>query len=144
MKLIIRVNGKPVQPESKADIIEVQPGVYSVILDGCSYEFAVTGTEIEIDGIRLQVEVEDPRKWNPAGSSRKAEGLEAIKAPMPGKVVRILVAAGDEVVAGQGLVVLEAMKMQNEMKSPRTGRVVNIAVKEHEAVNAGSVLLTIE
>ena len=59
---------------------------------------------------------------------------------MPGKVVRVLVAAGDEVAAGQGVVVLEAMKMQNEMKSPRAGRVASVAVKEHEAVNAGSVL----
>ena len=68
-----------------------------MILDGCSYEVAATGSEIEIDGVRLQVEMEDPRKWNPAGASRKAEGREAIKAPMPGKVVRILVAVGDEV-----------------------------------------------
>ena len=144
MKPIIRVNGKPADPDSKADVIEVEPGIYSVILDGCSYEVAATGSEIEIDGARFQVEVEDPRKWNPAGSSRKVEGREVIKAPMPGKVVRILVAAGDDVKAGQGLVVLEAMKMQNEMRAPRAGRVVSVAVKDHEAVNAGSVLVTIE
>ena len=98
---------------------------------------------LEIGGVRLAIEVEDPRKWNPAGPSRKAHGPEAIKAPMPGKVVRVLVAVGDDVAAGQGLVVLEAMKMQNEMKAPRAGRVASVAVKEHEAVNAGSVLLTI-
>jgi biotin carboxyl carrier protein len=144
MKPIILVNGKPVEPESQADVLEVAPGLFSVILDGCIYEVAATGSEIEIDRVRFQVEVEDPRKWNPAGSSRKAEGREAIKAPMPGKVVRILVAIGDEVTAGQGLVVLEAMKMQNEMKAPRAGRVASIAVKEHEALTAGSVLLTIE
>ncbi len=144
MKPVIRVNGHPAEPESKADFVEVQPGIYSVILDGCSYEVEVTGSEVEIGGARLQIEVEDPRKWNPAASSRKRTGLEAIKAPMPGKVVRILVAEGDEVAAGQGLVVLEAMKMQNEIKAPRAGRVAAIAVKEHEAVNASSVLLTIE
>jgi biotin carboxyl carrier protein len=144
VKSIIRVNGKPVEPASKVDVLEVEPGVYSVILDGCSYEVAATGSEIEIGGKRFLVEVEDPRKWNPAGSSRRAEGRESIKAPMPGKVVRILVATGDEVTAGQGVVVLEAMKMQNEMKAPRAGRVSSVAVKEHEAVNAGSVLLTIE
>jgi len=144
LRPIVRVNGRPAEPESKADVVEVEPGIYSVILDECSYEVAATGQEIEIDGVRLQVEVDDPRKWNPAGSARKPESREAIKAPMPGKVVRLLVAVGDEVQAGQGLVVLEAMKMQNEMKAPRAGRVASVAVKEHEAVNAGSVLLTIE
>jgi biotin carboxyl carrier protein len=145
MKVVIRVNGRPAEPESRADVVEVEPGIYSLILDGCSYEAAVTGSEIVIDGSQvLQIEVEDPRKWNPAGASRNVGGREAIKAPMPGKVVRVLVAAGDEVAAGHGLVVLEAMKMQNEMKAPRAGRVMSVAVKEHEAVNAGSVLLTIE
>jgi len=145
MKTIIRVNGKPAEPEPKADVVEVEPGIYSVILDGCSYEAEIHGSEVVIGGVRgLQFAVEDPRKWNPAGASRKAEGREAIKAPMPGKVVRVLVAVGDEVAAGQGVVVLEAMKMQNEMKAPRAGRVVSVAVKEHAAVNAGSVLLMIE
>jgi biotin carboxyl carrier protein len=144
MKPIIRVNGQPAEPESKADFVEVGPGLYSVILDGCSYEVAVTGSEVEIGGTRVQIEVEDPRKWNPAGASRTGEGRAAIKAPMPGKVLRVLVAVGDEVAAGQGLVVLEAMKMQNEMKAPRAGRVASVGVKEHEAVNAGEVLLTIE
>ena len=144
MKLIIRVNGKPAEPETAADFLEVEPGVYSVILDGCSYEIALTDGEVEIDGLRLRVETEDPRKWNPAASARKTEGRESIKAPMPGKVVRVLVAEGDEVQPGQGLIVVEAMKMQNEMKAPRAGRVASITVKEHEAVNAGSVLLMIE
>jgi biotin carboxyl carrier protein len=144
MKPVIRVNGKPVEPEAAADIVEVEPGIYSVLLDGCSYEVAVTGTEVDINGLRLTVELEDPRKWNPAASTRKSSGKESVKAPMPGKVVRVLVSEGDEVVAGQGLLVVEAMKMQNEMKAPRAGRVLTIAVKEHEPVTAGSVLLTIE
>ena len=144
MKPVIRVNGHPVEPEAAADILEVEPRVYSVLLDGSSYEVAVTGSELEIRGLRLQVEREDPRKWNPAASTRLTSGREEVKAPMPGKVVRILVAEGDEVAAGQGLMVVEAMKMQNEMKAPRAGRVVSIGVQEHEAVVAGSVLLTIE
>ena len=144
MKPVIRVNGQPADPETGADIVEVEPGIYSVIVDGCSYDAAVTGSEIVIGGIRLHVEREDPRKWNPAASARKGEGREAIKAPMPGKVVRVLVGEGDEVVAGQGLLVVEAMKMQNEIKAPRAGRIVSIAVKEPEAVTAGSVLLVIE
>jgi biotin carboxyl carrier protein len=63
---------------------------------------------------------------------------------MPGKVVRILAAAGEEVAAGQGIVVVEAMKMQNEMKAPRAGRVIAITVRENDSVNAGAVLATIE
>ncbi len=144
MKPVIRINGEAAEPETAADFLEVEPGVYSVLLDGCSYDVAITGSEIEIDGRRLQFEVVDPRKWNPAAASRKTEGREAIKAPMPGKVVRILVAEGDEVVARQGLVVVEAMKMQNELKAPRAGRVASVAVKENQAVTAGSVLLMIE
>jgi biotin carboxyl carrier protein len=144
MKPTIRINGKPADPETAADFVEVEPGIYSVLLHGCSYEVAVTGSEIDIGGVRLHFEREDPRKWNPATSARKSSGREAIKSPMPGKVVRLLVAEGDEVVAGQGLAVVEAMKMQNEMKAPRAGRVASIAVKELEAVIAGSVLLMIE
>lgn len=141
---MIRVNGQPADPIANPDIVEVEPGVYSILVDGCSYEATVTGPEIEIAGHRFEVEVEDPRKWNPAGSSRAGSGRQAVKAPMPGKVVRILVSPGDTVTAGQGLIVLEAMKMQNEMKSPRDGRVASLPVKEHEAVNAGTVLATIE
>lgn len=144
LKPVIRINGEPVDPETGADILEVEPGVYSVILNGCSYEVAVTGSEIEIGGMRVQFEREDPRKWNPASAARRGEGREAVKAPMPGKVIRLLVAEGDEAAAGQGLVVVEAMKMQNEIKAPRAGRIVSIAVKAHEAVNAGSVLLMLE
>ena len=63
---------------------------------------------------------------------------------MPGKVVRILVAAGDEVAAGQGIVVIEAMKMQNEMKAPRAGRVAAIQARENDSVVAGAVLAVID
>ena len=63
---------------------------------------------------------------------------------MPGRIVRILIAAGDFVAAGQGIVVIEAMKMQNELKAPRDGRVTTIAVKEDDRVNAGAILATIE
>lgn len=144
MKPIIRVNGQPAEPETSADFVEVEPGIYSAIVDGCSYEVAITGSEVEVGGVRMRVEREDPRKWNPAAAARKTSGRESITAPMPGKVVRVLIAEGDEVAAGQGLIVVEAMKMQNEMKAPRAGHVVSIAVQPHDAVNAGAVLLTIE
>jgi biotin carboxyl carrier protein len=63
---------------------------------------------------------------------------------MPGKIVRVLVAVGDQVVAGQWILVVEAMKMQNELKAPRDGRVTAIEVRENDSVNAGAALATIE
>ncbi|HVV46038.1 MAG TPA: biotin/lipoyl-containing protein, partial [Bryobacteraceae bacterium] len=71
-------------------------------------------------------------------------GRASIAAAMPGKIVRILVSVGDEVAAGQGILVVEAMKMQNELKAPKDGRVTAIEVRENDSVNAGAVLATIE
>ena len=127
-----------------ADIVEVEPGVYSVLLDGRSYEVRVDGSEITLAGQRLHIEIADPRRWNPAAATLRAEGRESIKAPMPGKIVRVLVAPGDQVAVGQGIVVIEAMKMQNELKAPRAGRVASVSVKEGDAVTAGTVLAVIE
>jgi biotin carboxyl carrier protein len=79
-----------------------------------------------------------------AGAGHTAGGPQRIVAPMPGKVVRILVAAGDTVTARQGLVVVEAMKMENELRATRDGRVVSVAVAEGQSVDAGAVLAVVE
>lgn len=71
-------------------------------------------------------------------------GPQRIVAPMPGKVVRVLVAPGDEVIARQGLVVVEAMKMENELKAARDGRVAAVSVVEGQSVEAGAALVTVE
>ncbi len=68
----------------------------------------------------------------------------AVQSPMPGKVVKVLVAPGDEVRSGQGVIVVEAMKMENELKSPKDGKVRAVAVKEGQAVEAGQSLVTLE
>jgi biotin carboxyl carrier protein len=68
----------------------------------------------------------------------------AVQSPMPGKVVKVLVAVGDEVKSGQGVVVVEAMKMENELKSPKDGKIKAVAVKEGQAVEAGQSLVTLE
>ena len=78
------------------------------------------------------------------GKTREAEGLQQVLAPMPGKIVRVLVAVGEKVDAGQGLLVIEAMKMQNEIKSPKKGKVQKLLTKEGASVNAGHVLAIIE
>jgi biotin carboxyl carrier protein len=127
-----------------ADIVETEPGVFSILADGQSYEARVSANEISIAGKRFSFEIEDPRQWKRSTHSASAHGRASITAAMPGKIVRVSVAVGDEVVAGQALLVIEAMKMQNELKSPRDGRVTAIEVKENDSVNAGAVLMTIE
>ena len=133
----------------EADVAEVEPGVFSVILSGESHEVRVTP---QVDGtLSLQAgnhefvaEVVDTRAWRGRRHGGvEAEGRQQITAPMPGKVVRVLVRAGERVQANQGLVVVEAMKMQNEVRSPKTGKVERLLAKEGQAVNAGEVLVVV-
>ena len=83
------------------------------------------------------------RRSRDAGGS-KGTGPQRVLAPMPGKVVRVLVKAGDEVTARQGLVVVEAMKMENELRSARQGRVRDVLVVEGQSVEAGTALIVVE
>lgn len=134
-------------PERSADVATPEPGVYSVLLDGRSYDARVERTIghliVSVQGHRFEIEVRDPRRWSPNAASRRGGDIETVRAPMPGKVVRVLVAPGDTVEAGQGVMVVEAMKMQNEMKASRSGRVLAVAAKEGATVTAGEVLATI-
>jgi biotin carboxyl carrier protein len=141
---IVRINGAPVEPASDATIVETEPGVWSVVTGGASYEARVEGDEIVIGGYRFRWEIDDPRQWKRSQSSAGIHGKISLTAPMPGRIVRVLAAAGDMVVAGQGIVVIEAMKMQNELKAPRGGRVTAIEVNEDDRVVAGAILATIE
>jgi acetyl/propionyl-CoA carboxylase alpha subunit len=79
-----------------------------------------------------------------AADTAQAEGAQQVVAPMPGKVVKLLVTVGDEVKARQGLIVVEAMKMENELRSPKDGRVTDIAVSEGQSVEAGRLLVVVE
>ena len=129
--------------------IEVEPGTYSIVIHGHSYEVR-TGplpegqTWVDVAGRRHQLELRDPRNGRPGSGAASRGGPATLKAPMPGKVVRILVAEGDIVEAGQGLAVVEAMKMQNEMKAPRAGVVKSIKAREGATVTAGEALMVIE
>lgn len=94
-----------------------------------------------IAGREFPFSVHDPRQWRRGrGSALKAEGRQPIIAPMPGKIVRLLVAAGQAVEAGQGILVVEAMKMQNEIRSPKSGKVERLMVGEGQSVSAGETL----
>jgi len=133
-----------------ADALEIAPGIFSILLNGKSYEVRVTPTPA--GALRLQTahheftaEVIDPRAWRGRRhGALEAEGRQQILAPMPGKIIRVLVQTGEKVQAGQGLLVVEAMKMQNEIRSPKSGTVERLLVKQGQPVNAGEVLAWID
>ena len=89
----------------------------------------------------FRVVISDEREWRrKRGSAIEAEGRQQVLAPMPGKIVRVLVKTGDAVRAGQGVLVVEAMKMQNEIRAPKSGTIDRLAVVEGQTVNAGEVV----
>lgn len=101
--------------------------------------------DVTIHGRSHEVTIVDPKRLRSGQNlDRHHHGVAEILAPMPGKVVRVQTEAGANVEKGEGVVVVEAMKMQNEMKSPRDGVVVSINVKPGDTVNAGDVLAVIE
>ncbi len=131
----------------EADAIKISRGTYSILLAGRSLEVTVeetaNGLLVRANGREYQVEIFDPRSWRRGrGAGIELEGRQQLIAPMPGKIVRVLVAAGQQVAAGQGLLVIEAMKMQNEIHSPKSGTVEKVA-REGQTVNAGEVLAVV-
>jgi biotin carboxyl carrier protein len=135
--------------EHQVEYREVAPGVYSLLVDGRSVEAHVFapasgGWMVEIGGKQMAIAVRDPREAAALRSGVGVDGQQSIVSPMPGKVVRVLVEEGASVEAGQGLVVVEAMKMQNELKAPKAGKVVALAAREGASVTAGEVLVTLE
>ena len=119
--------------------------VLSLLIDGRSFAATRDAGGLVIDGKHYAVELRDPRSLRSRrAASAGHEGPRSVKAPMPGKVVRVLAAAGAEVEAGEGILVVEAMKMQNELKSPKKGRLQKVTVSEGAAVNAGDVLAVVE
>lgn len=124
--------------------------IVSILLGGKAYEVkrerSLNGdTHMIVGSARYSAEVNDPRSLK----SRRAQGgtekgPARLTAPMPGKVVRIISPEGTEIEAGHGVIVVEAMKMQNELKSPKKGLVKKILVAEGATVNAGDPLAVIE
>lgn len=134
------------------DWIEIGPGIYSVILGRRSYEVHVAPEASDpvraagsytaiVGGQEYKIELHDPRARRHKGSAVPSEGPQDILAPMPGRILKVLVEEKQEVEAGQGLLVIEAMKMQNELRAPRPGRVEKIYTSEGLGVETGSKLL---
>ena len=99
---------------------------------------------VEFDGRTVPVTVNGRRRRKSADGGAHGEGEQAVVAPMPGRVVRVLVAPGDAVELRQGVVVVEAMKMENELGAPKPGRVKDVSVAPGTLVEAGRVLVVIE
>ena len=139
-----QIGGRTYKLEGKA----VEAGTYWLTQDNESLEIGVSpgvdGYIVSLHGRRIPVEILDTRTALRRAAQHGQDGVVQIRAPMPGKVIKILVADGTEVEANQGIVVLEAMKMQNEIKSPKKGVVHKLGVKEGSAVNAGDLLATVE
>ncbi len=165
MKLEVTVAGRPVavdlehvgsgwqcrvDGEAKpVDVVEAAPGLLSVLLDGQSFTVRVErhrgDWRVYTRGTDSIATVEDPRRWTgrARGAGAGLAGRQEVTALMSGKVVRVLVQEGQEVEAGQGMVVVEAMKMQNEIPSPKKGTIEQVRVKEGDTVEHGAVLVVI-
>jgi biotin carboxyl carrier protein len=138
-----REDGQLIEGEFSMEALD--SGAWSVLIGGRTYrvEPGAPG-ELIVNGAPVAIELFDPRASRGRHGSSANRGRVNIAAPMPGKVVRLLVSAGDAIEEGQGLVVVEAMKMQNEMKSPKTGLVVEVRAKADSTVAAGEVLMVVE
>jgi biotin carboxyl carrier protein len=135
--------------ELPLDVVSTRNGVLSLLLEGRSYEIkqeqTAGETNIVVGNHRFNANVRDPRSLRSRRASETgAQGVRKITAPMPGKVVRILVSVGEPLEAGQPVLVIEAMKMQNELKSPKKGVLKKVNVIPGAAVEAGQALAEVE
>ena len=168
MKLQAEIDGETVEIDLKRDgdklaavvgdreysleISEPDAGVLLFKKDNKIFEVYVNGpnsldapTRVAVGGSEFDVSITDPKQLRAAGADHSHDGgAVEIKTAMPGKVVRLLAFAGDEVDKGDGVIVVEAMKMQNEMKSPKAGVIKEVRVAENDTVNAGQILIVIE
>jgi biotin carboxyl carrier protein len=134
------------------EVHESGAGRYLLITNGQVFDCRVEGPaesgkqiDVIVGTSSHAIKVTDPRKLSSAASAdAHGDNAARIVAPMPGKVVRVLVEVDSEVAAGDGILVVEAMKMQNEMKSPKAGRVVALNTQTGATVNRGDVLAVIE
>jgi biotin carboxyl carrier protein len=140
----------PLSSSASASIVETTPGVFSVLAGDRSFLVHVAPAaegELEVwtsGDERHMISLADPRDRSSHRAKVSGHGPVEVRAQMPGKVIKVLVEAGASVEAGQGLVVVEAMKMQNEMKAPKSGKVARVLAREGATVIAGEPLAVVE
>lgn len=138
--------------EFQAEVSSPERNVYLIKKDGKVFEAFVSidpdvlsARSVSIGGHRFEINIYDPKRLRSAASlGERTDGIAEIKSAMPGKVVRSLVIEGSIVRKGDGILVVEAMKMQNELKSPKDGVVKSVLVAEGDTVSGGDVLAVIE
>jgi biotin carboxyl carrier protein len=141
-----------VKVEDREHIVDArwtQSDLLSLIIDGRSYQVDIHSEkdshQVLVEGEHFDFELFDERKaLLKSAAGLGVEGVQEIRTSMPGKIVKVLVAEGDEVQEGDGLVIVEAMKMENEMKSPKAGVVTKLGVGEGDTVEAGALLVVVE
>jgi biotin carboxyl carrier protein len=147
-KIYAEIDGRSYELEAS----EPEPNVYLLKNEGKIYEIFVSPRSnlsepfhVRVKSSEFEVNIIDPKRLRSASAGAEhGEGLAEIKTAMPGKVVRVLVEQGAEIKTGEGVIVVEAMKMQNEIKSPKDGVVKEIRFAEGATVNAGDILAIIE
>jgi biotin carboxyl carrier protein len=147
-KVFAEIDGRKYEIEAR----ELDQDTFLFNVGGRVFECRVEGSDkrreqfhVQVGSQTFNINLCDPKRLRGAQhAAGHAEGVAEIIAPMPGKVVRVLVQSGDEVKIGEGVIIVEAMKMQNEMKSPKDGVVKEIRVQAGDTVNGGDVLAVIE
>ncbi len=147
-RLIAEVNGRHYdlevsEPESNSYLIKHEGRIYEALVSPVND--AQGKTNVTIRNEQFAIKLVDPKLLRSSGSdATAADGPAEIRTAMPGKIVRVLVDVGSEVEKGQGIIVVEAMKMQNELRSPKAGTVREIRFAVDSTVSSGDVLVTIE
>jgi biotin carboxyl carrier protein len=134
--------------ELEVDLFDAGADFVSLLIEGKSHEAGLEkragGYTVVLADDVIGVDLADAAGGEAPALKKAATGPQRINAPMPGKIVRLLVGPGDLVAAGAGLVVVEAMKMENELRAPRAGRVRETAVREGQTVETGALLVVLE
>jgi len=137
---LVSIDGR----EREVDVRETA-GVLSVLIGSRSYDVSIAGNTVHVDGVPVEVSIAPPRTHRGgACAGDEAEGPQQVTAPMPGKIVKLLVKPGDRVEPRQGLVVVEAMKMENELRAKAAGTVKEVRAIEGATVEAGAILIVLE
>jgi len=132
----------------EVDLFDGGRDFVSLLVAGRSHEAGLEkrpgGFTVVLADDVVAVDLAEASRGEPPAARKMAGGPVEVRAPMPGMVVRVLVGPGEQAAAGQGLVVVEAMKMENELRAPRAGRIKDVAVSEGQAVETGALLVILE
>jgi biotin carboxyl carrier protein len=143
-RYLVVVDGQALE----VDLFDGGRDFVSLLIEGRSHEVGLerrpSGYTVVLADDVVAVDLAEATRGEAPAMRKAATGPALVQAPMPGKLVRVLVEAGQTVSAGQGLVVVEAMKMENELRAPRAGRVLQVAAREGQTVETGALLVSLE